>query len=512
MESPAAVTDLSSSAPAQPTVFVGDPTGQSDSAAALQNLIDRLSALGGGAITIPFGTYLMASYRPSTHPHKFTNLLVPSNVSLVGEPGTRLVQNDAGRGDVPGYVVENDLMAVGNRSTYQWIAFQAQQPWYDLQPVVENDPSVTMANPGDAANFAVGDWIGIYLEKPGDVIPSEFCQVVTSDPSTGQIGLSVHLARSFPTAYCNKIAGDTHNVTLRNLILEGTVPFAAQECFDVALENCDLLYQAPVGMNVVTSMICNTVRRFHMRGGSMGPATGVNYLPGTELPQRNSAEVTFENVEFRGANFGTAEFGIHWRIRDCTFWLNGNSTNAFVFQGWNMLADGNRFHATGYNSPGGSCITDHINIASQHWGLFGGIRFTGNAIYCDTLGSYNPAVKNSVPGTQVKNNTIRLNARTRGFEAHTAHFQFCGNFVTTSAVDWAILCESWGGSDGGIIAGNFIHGGGNSQAGIAFPGDYARPGGYIISGNHIEGFIQGVDKSTLSACHQGTIIADNIGD
>src|SRR5215472_12911993 len=104
------------------TTFRGDPTGKSDSAATLQEAIDALAAQGGGPLVIPKGTYAMSTRRPTTHPCKFTNIRVPSNVTLEGEPDTQLLQTTSGRASVPGCsFVENSVVGVGLASGFQTI-------------------------------------------------------------------------------------------------------------------------------------------------------------------------------------------------------------------------------------------------------------------------------------------------------------------------------------------------------------------------------------------------------
>jgi hypothetical protein len=68
------------------TVALGDPTGTDDSRLAIQNAIDTVGASGGGFVRFP---------PRSTHPWKFCNLGVPSNVALKGEPV--LIQGPRGR-------------------------------------------------------------------------------------------------------------------------------------------------------------------------------------------------------------------------------------------------------------------------------------------------------------------------------------------------------------------------------------------------------------------------------
>ena len=496
------------------TTFHGDPTGKSDSAAPLQQAIDHISAQGGGTLLIPRGNYAMNTYRRSTHPCKFTNILVPSNVTLRGESGTRLRQNPSGRATVRGCdTVENSVLAVGLHGTFQTIAFQRGQ-FYDAHPVTANDVRVTATKATDAAHFVVGDAICVYEEKSGDVLPSEFMIVTSVDAATGVIGLGVHLARSFPTAFITKVTGSAvRNVNLQNLTLEGAVPFEAQEGFNITLENCILRYDNTVGgSNLVTGMVVNTIRGFHMSGGSVEPVNGSS-LVGTEIPQRNSADVTFEGVTFTGTSVGTGEYGIHWKFSGCTFWLtSANAPQAFTFQGWDMVATGNTFHATGYSAPGATCVSDFSGTLGSHPALFGGVRFLQNFIYCDTRGSGNPAVKSVLPGTEWSGNHIEGNPGTVGAALNSDGFVFSGNDLKVSNVSWAILAETFSGMDRGVITNNVVSGGGTSPHGVDFPNGAPRAGGYVITGNRFLGFTsQGVNIAVLQSSHPGTIVANNFG-
>jgi hypothetical protein len=496
------------------TIFHGDPTGKSDSAAPLQQAINQISAQGGGTLLIPRGTYAMNTYRKSTHPCKFTNILVPSNMTLEGEPGTQLQQNPSGRAPVGRCgTVENSVLAVALPSTFQTIAFQ-RGPFYPAHPVAANDVIVTATTPSDAAHFVAGDSIGIYEDKAGDVLPSEFTQVISVNPAAGVIGLAVHLARSFPTAYITKVTDfAVRNVNLINLTLQGAVPFEAQEGFSVTLENCTLRYDNTVGgSNIVTGMVVNTVRGFHMSGGSVEPVSGSS-LVGTELPQRNSADVLFERVTFTGAHFGTGEFGIHWKFSDCTFWLtSADALQAFGLQGWDMTVIGNTFYATGYSVPGAACVSDFLGGVGSHEALFGGVRFLQNFIHCDSRGSGNPAVKSVLPGTEWSGNHIEGNPGTVGAALNSDGFVFSGNYIKVSNVDWAILAETFSGMDRGVITNNVVFGGGTVPHAIDFPLGAPRADGYVVAGNNFFQFTKaGVNIEALVASHPGTLIVNNIG-
>jgi len=381
--------------------------------------------------------------------------------------------------------------------------------------VTANDTIVTAKTPSDAAHFVVGESIGVYEEKTGDVLPSEFTTVTSVNTTTGGIGLAVHLARSFPTAYITKVTEfAVRNVTLINLTLQGAVPFEAQEGFDITLENCILRYDNTVGSsNLVTGMVVNTIRGFRMTGGSVEPVSGGG-LVGTELPQRNSADVIFERVTFTATHFGTGEFGIHWKFSDCTFWLTGaDQLQAFGLQGWDMTVIGSTFYATGYSLPGAACVSDFLGgVASSHGALFGGVRFLQNFIFCDSRGSGNPAVASALPGTEWSGNHIEGNAGTVGAALDSDGFVFSGNYIKVSNVDWAILAQTFNGMDRGVITNNVVFGGGTVPHAIDFPRGAPRADGYVITGNNFFQFTKGgVNLESIVASHPGTIIFNNIG-
>ncbi|MEI9974440.1 MAG: hypothetical protein WDO73_21795 [Ignavibacteriota bacterium] len=142
--------------------------------------------MGGGVIHLPKGTYLLNSYRPSTHPWKFYNLRVPSNVTLEGEPGTVLLQGPAGRAPLPPRAdhVENNVLAIGTPN-YQSVTFQnpaLNGGFRPANPTRAGTPAVTLTNRADSAAFSAGDLIVVYAATSGDVIESEPTAVTAVDP------------------------------------------------------------------------------------------------------------------------------------------------------------------------------------------------------------------------------------------------------------------------------------------------------------------------------------------
>src|SRR5215831_17812195 len=92
---------------------VGD--GSADDRPAIQAMIDACVLSGGGVIYFPSGDYLLNSWVPTDHPWQFANLLVGSNVVLLGAPGSRLLQGPGGVHQVvPGADwVRNTSLAIG---------------------------------------------------------------------------------------------------------------------------------------------------------------------------------------------------------------------------------------------------------------------------------------------------------------------------------------------------------------------------------------------------------------
>src|SRR5216684_3372264 len=177
--------------------------GVTDDTAAIQNTVNQLEAHGGGILLVPAGTYLLNSYKPSTHPWYFYNLLVGSNVLIQGEPGATLLQGPRGRAPLQtgASEVRNSVLVFGSIN-YAVITFQ--NPAYNggfltLKPAIANTSSVTLATHWQANRFASGDYVAIYSTTMGDVLLSETSQVASVNLSTGTLNLRNRLARSFDT-------------------------------------------------------------------------------------------------------------------------------------------------------------------------------------------------------------------------------------------------------------------------------------------------------------------------
>src|SRR5262249_9343107 len=90
----------------------------------------------GGTVLFPKGTYLLDSAYPSSHPWAFHNLIIDSNVTLIGETGAKLLQGPKGRHPLPKGAegVRNTVLAFG--ADHEVIRFQNLKyngGFYDLQ-------------------------------------------------------------------------------------------------------------------------------------------------------------------------------------------------------------------------------------------------------------------------------------------------------------------------------------------------------------------------------------------
>ena len=416
-------------------VVQADRTGKLDSRSAIQKSIDA-AARGGGTVSLPKGTYLLNSYRPSTHPWKFYNLLVPSNVTLAGEPGAILLQGPGGRAPLPTRAehVENNVVAVGTPN-YQAITFQdplRNGGFRPAQPTRASTSTVTLSNAGDAAGFQPGDFIVVYGATSGDVIESEPTSVTAVDRALGVLTLSHPLARSFPRAFVVRVTNlATTRVVLRNLTIQGAVPLAATEVFELSIENCRLIYDSAVGgSNLVTALEVNTIRGFRMQGGSIEPS-GARFA-GIELPQRNSQDVVFDNVTFQGTSVVFGEYAAHWKLTGNRFWIHPDSTTTagIATGGLDVEVIGNAIHGENLTAGGGSgaLLSDGIG-PPDYVNFIGREVFRGNTIECRADG--NNCLRLTTRDPVVDQNRIAAGGGATGIklEGAAAEFVVTGNTI-----------------------------------------------------------------------------------
>lgn len=499
---------IRSSAPMGITMSMADPTGVADSRPAIQSAIDTVSEGGGGVVRFPSGTYLLNSYRPSTHPWKFYNLLIPSNVSLDADPGTVILQGPGGRAPLPpgAKYVENDVVAIGTER-YQTVTFQSAElngGYSALKATNANDAAVALSNPGLSSKFAAGDFVAIYAGTTGDVIQTEISQLTSVDASTGELGLSFPLARAFSTPYIANVTGlMTTHVGLSNLTIQGAVPLAVTEVFDFRASGCRFVYDgAAGGANIVTGMVANTVRRFYVENSSFEPV-GTNYA-GLELPQRNSQDVAFQNVTFKVKSAGFGEYAAHWSLINNHFWLfpDETVTVGLATGGLDVEVAANDIHGTITSGNGSGALIGDYHGPREDSSQFGQIRFRGNTVECRADG--NNCMRLVTRDPTVTDNRITATGSAYGIKLEGLPGQTATILNNRIAVgsSSALMLNS-AAVDASVVIGNTLTGYGIYAIYVTSPGQ-PQSGGHLFSRNIVRGFQNAIFLDV--ALHPGTIV------
>jgi hypothetical protein len=493
--------------PTTVTVSTADPTGVSDARAAIQDAIDAVASSGGGLVRLPAGTYLLDSYRPSTHPWKFYNLLLPSNVSLIADPGTILLQGPHGRAPVLSNAsyVENDVVAVGTVN-YQTVTFQSPAMnggFSGLLPTTAGDSMITLANPDLGWKVASGDFVGIYSSATGDVIESEITRVVSVNADTGQITLDTPLARGFSNPLIANVSNlITQNVGLENLTIQGAVPLVVMETYNFHASGCRFVYDGSIrGSNIVTGMIANTARKFRIEDSAFEPAS--SSYASLELPQRNSQDVSFQNVTFKVANTGFGEYGAHWLLANNHFWLYPDGTHpvGLATGGLDIDVVGNDIHGRITAGDGsGALISDYVGPGDGR--ECGQIRYRGNTIDCQADG--NNCMRLVTADPVVENNQITAVGSAYAIKVEGAPSQSARILNNTIAVgtSYALVLNS-AMVDGSIVKDNVLTGSGTYAIYVASPSQ-PQGGGHVLSHNTNRGFKNAIFLDVN--LHLGTVL------
>lgn len=152
------------------TKFGADPTGVADSTTAFQDAHDYLAALDVGIggrrrIIVPDGTYLLNG--PSGQPlssggHSWCVSWFADNLELDAGPNVEYRTTVAAHTFFLGGNMKGADPTVGDPLNWplRWLNNPAVTTVYDLTGTYAlGDRSITLASAGDAANFAVDDWI-----------------------------------------------------------------------------------------------------------------------------------------------------------------------------------------------------------------------------------------------------------------------------------------------------------------------------------------------------------------
>lgn len=481
--------------------------GVTDDTPAVQKAIDAAHQNpGGGNVTFPKGTYLLDSAHPSSHPWAFHNLVIDSDVTLVGETGAKLLQGPKGRHPLPKGAegVRNTVLAFG--ADHEVIRFQNRDyngGFYDLQGTQAESKVVTLTAAADAAKFKPGDYVAIYETTKGDVIPTETGQLTTVNATTGELGLKEPLTRSFKTpsvANVTKIA--TTNVGVKNLTVEGAEPLTVTETFGFTAEGCRFVNDTSVGGKNVIDYNLNTLNGFRFLRNEF-TAVGPGYAV-MEMTQRNSRHGVWEGNTFDIVQGGMGEYAADIRFTNNTFNLHPNAKTSvgLMIGGKDVVFINNKVKSG--NIPAGegwgALLVDCVGPGYE--------RYVGNIRIADNTFTYEGDGTNCVhlvaADTSFTGNTLNVKGSALGVRAEGPPLQTLtikDNKLSMGTGTGILLASTR--EDGSTVTGNTITGSGSHGIHVTSP---AKPnaGKHVIHGNTVTGYREGL--SIDMKLHPGTVL------
>jgi hypothetical protein len=489
---------------------VGD--GVADDTPAIQRAIHAAAqAAGGGIVYFPARTYLLNSHSPSRHPWMFYNLLIGSHVTLAGQKGAKVLQGPGGRHSLPVRAMEvrNTMLAFG--LDYTTIRFQNPSyngGFHSLKPTHASATTVTLATPQDASHFVVGDYVAIYAQTTGDVLPTETSQLTSANASTGVLGLTKSLARSFATPHIAKVTSlVTTHVGVKNLIVQGTEPLAVTEAFGFTAQDNRFLIDTSIGGGNVTGLNMNTLNGFRFTGNMItcvGPSFSI-----LELPQRNSQNGVLEGNTFEVRQMGMGEYAARWRFTNNKFVLHPepNTAVALAIGGFDIDFSRNRVEGGNLTGGGGfgSLFADYLGLDS-YAPYVGKIRIADNTIVCQADG--NACLGVFARDTAVTGNRITVRGSGTGIHAEGPLVQSLtiqNNTLSMGSGNGMVIATP--ARDGSTITGNTITGSASSVGILVASPRSPNTGAHVISNNTIRGFTTplSIDRTK----HPGSVISAN---
>ncbi|MDV6033250.1 MAG: hypothetical protein F9B45_24820 [Phycisphaera sp. RhM] len=481
--------------------------GVADDTPAIQSAVDAAVNRNGGIILFPRGTYLLNSAYPSSHPWAFHNLIIDSNVTLLGGTGAKLLQGPKGRHPLPEGAegVRNTMLAFG--ADHEVIRFQNPAyngGFYSLHGTQAASSTVTLKTASEASRFHADDYVAIYATTDGDVIPTETGRIASVNASTGEIELEDRLSRSFQTP---TIANVTHiattNVGVKNLIVEGAEPLTVTETFGFIAEDCHFINDTSIGGKNVIDFNMNTLNGFRFtrnRFSSIGPGYIV-----LEMTQRNSRHGVWENNTIEMMQGGMGEYAADIQFLNNTFTIHPGETTSvglmiggqdIIFQG-NEMTCGPITGGEGWGcvladcvGPGYDRYAGKISITDNMFTYEGNGNQVAHLVACDT----------SFTGNTVTVTGSSLGVRGEGPPPQRLTIADNTFRMGTGA---AVMIATHG-VDGSTVTGNAITGSGSYGIYIASP-DKPNTGRHVIHHNQIDGYRE--ELFIELQLHPGTVLS-----
>ena len=368
--------------------------------------------------------------------------------------------------------------------------------------------TATFANPRNARHFARGDYVAIFAQADGDVIPTETTQLASANDSTGALDFTTPLARSFSTPLIANVTPlATIHVAVRNLIIQGTEPLAVSESFDFTADDNRFLIDCSIGGGNVTGLNFNTLNGFCFRRNvitCVGPTFSI-----LELPQRNSQNGCFEDNTIQVKQTGMGEYAAHWRITGNCFTLHpdAKTSNGLFIGGLDIDFNHNRVEGGNLTGGGGfgSLIADYS--APDFYAAFvGKIRIANNTVVCRADG--NACLGLFAPDTLVTGNTLTVQGSAVGIHAEgplPQSLTIQDNRLTMGSGNGMVIVTPK--KDRSIITGNTLSGAASAVGIFVASPRSPNSGGHIICNNTFHGF--GAPISIDSSKHPGTKVSSN---
>ena len=471
--------------------------GVTDDRAAIQSALNAAAAAGGGTVPLPGSTCLLNSFAPSSHPWQFYNLHIPSNVTLQGVAGSKLLQGPGGRqsiSKIPGATwVSNTVVTVGNN--YATIQFQnsGNGGFNRLQAMTVGSPSVTLSTAAQAANFAVGDYVAIYEYTSGDVLPAQMTQATGVNVAAGQLTLADSVIRPFATPSIAKVTRlAAHDIAINNVIVQGAVPLAVTETFNFSASNNQFLSDTSIGGGNISELEMRTVEHFTFSGNTFAAINGP-YIP-QELCQRDSQNGVWKGNTFQDVTVGFGEYAANITMTNNHVYLHpdGIAPDGVSVGGMNVLFSGNDVHTIGNLTAGsgrGFIVAD-VYAPINYYAYTGNIQITNNSIQC--VADTNNCLLLVSNGTVASGNTITATGWATGIYVADCFADVTNNTIQLGNGNGIILYTPP--YDAATISGNTLSGTGSIGIYMASP---PAPGGYKMYNNTITGFYSNGHQSLM---------------